>query len=99
MRNDYPPDVRQGGAPATFVFRVRNPEARWVKNNLLEGMRAEDRSDRIRVEVTTTSLGRLARFVVGTSLHSTQRRSHASNAVKWTPRMATLSRGSRNGSA
>jgi len=55
----------QGGAPATFVFRVRNPEARWVKNNLLEGMRAEDVSDGIRVEVTTTSLGRLARFVVG----------------------------------
>lgn len=55
----------QGGAPTTFAFVVRNPEARWVKNNLLEGMRAEDRSEGIRVEVTTTSLVRLARFVVG----------------------------------
>jgi predicted DNA-binding transcriptional regulator YafY len=55
----------QGGAPTTFAFVVRDPEARWVKNNLLDGMRAEDRTEGIRVEITTTSLVRLARFVVG----------------------------------
>ncbi|MFI5301729.1 MAG: helix-turn-helix transcriptional regulator, partial [Polyangiales bacterium] len=55
----------QGGTPTKFSFVVRDPEARWVRNNLLDGMRAEDLTEGIRVEVTTTSLVRLARFVVG----------------------------------
>ena len=28
----------EGGAPVPVSFRVRNPEARWVKNNLLDGV-------------------------------------------------------------
>ncbi len=54
----------QGGTPTLFSFVVRDPEARWVKNNVLDGMSVEDLADGIRVNVTTTSLGRLARFVV-----------------------------------
>ncbi len=54
-----------GGAPKPFSFFVRNPEARWVKNNLLDGMAGEDLPDGLRVVTHTTALGRLARFVVG----------------------------------
>jgi predicted DNA-binding transcriptional regulator YafY len=49
--------------PVSFV--VRNPEARWAKNNLLEGMSAEDISDGVRVTANTAAIGRIARFVVG----------------------------------
>jgi hypothetical protein len=45
---------------------VREPEARWVRKNLLEGMKAEDdRSGGIRVSAMTTAVNRLARYVVG----------------------------------
>jgi predicted DNA-binding transcriptional regulator YafY len=54
----------EGGTPATFSFVVRNPEARWVKNNLLGGMQAEPAGDGIRVTFHGSALGRLARFVV-----------------------------------
>jgi predicted DNA-binding transcriptional regulator YafY len=53
-----------GGTPAAFSFLVRNPEARWVKNNLLDGMKLEELADGMRVTAHTTALGRLARFVV-----------------------------------
>jgi predicted DNA-binding transcriptional regulator YafY len=53
-----------GGPPRECSFLVRNPEARWVKKNLLEGMRAESAGDGIRVTVHTASLDRLARYVV-----------------------------------
>ena len=47
-------------------FFVREPEARWVAKNLLEGMKAEeDRKGGIRVSATTTAVNRLARYVVG----------------------------------
>jgi proteasome accessory factor C len=55
----------QGGALVSCSFVVRNPEARWVKKNLLEGMAAEVVEGGIRVSIQTTSLGRLARYVVG----------------------------------
>lgn len=56
--------------PATkkekHTFFVREPEARWVAKNLLEGMKAEeDRKGGIRVSATTTAVNRLARYVVG----------------------------------
>jgi predicted DNA-binding transcriptional regulator YafY len=54
-----------GGAPMPVSFRVRNPEARWVRNNLLEGMRIEERNDGVRIVAHTTAIGRLARFVIG----------------------------------
>jgi predicted DNA-binding transcriptional regulator YafY len=48
------------------TFFVREPEARWVRKNLLEGMKAEDdRSGGIRVSAMTTAVNRLARYVVG----------------------------------
>jgi predicted DNA-binding transcriptional regulator YafY len=48
------------------TFFVREPEARWVAKNLLEGMKAEDeRKGGIRVSATTTAVNRLARYVVG----------------------------------
>jgi predicted DNA-binding transcriptional regulator YafY len=54
----------EGGTPRPFSFLVRNPEARWVKNNLLPGMRAETVADGERITLETTALGRLTRFVV-----------------------------------
>ncbi|MGO9838306.1 MAG: helix-turn-helix transcriptional regulator [Polyangiaceae bacterium] len=54
----------EGGTPRSFSFVVRNPEARWVKNNLLSGMRAETCAGGERITLETTALGRLARFVV-----------------------------------
>lgn len=48
------------------TFVVREPEARWVAKNLLDGMKAEDdRKGGIRVAATTTAVNRLARYVVG----------------------------------
>jgi len=54
----------EGGSPRSFSFLVRNPEARWVKNNLLTGMRAETLTDGERITIETTAILRLARFVV-----------------------------------
>jgi predicted DNA-binding transcriptional regulator YafY len=54
-----------GGTPRVFSFVVRNPEARWVRNNLLPGMHSETVPEGERVTVKTTALGRLARYVVG----------------------------------
>lgn len=47
------------------AFFVREPEARWVKKNLLDGMRAFDDESGVRVVVETTAVNRLARYVVG----------------------------------
>lgn len=47
------------------AFFVREPEARWVAKNLLEGMRVEDEKKGIRVVAVTTAVNRLARYVVG----------------------------------
>jgi predicted DNA-binding transcriptional regulator YafY len=48
------------------TFFVREPEARWVAKNLLEGMKAEEaRKGGIRVAAVTTAVNRLARYVVG----------------------------------
>jgi predicted DNA-binding transcriptional regulator YafY len=46
-------------------FFVREPESSWVANNLLEGMHIERLHDGIRVNVDTSAVLRLARFVVG----------------------------------
>lgn len=47
------------------AFFVREPEARWVAKNLLEGMKVEDAKGGIRVAAVTTAINRLARYVVG----------------------------------
>jgi predicted DNA-binding transcriptional regulator YafY len=52
------------GPSEPLAFFVRNPEARWVARNLLEGMRVEDESGGIRVLVDTTACIRVARYVV-----------------------------------
>ena len=52
------------GTPIAYSFLVRDPDANWVANNLLEGMRAETLHDGIRVHVETSAILRLARFVV-----------------------------------
>ena len=56
----------EGGTPRSFSFIGRNPEARWVKNNLLPGMLAETVPLGERITVETTALGR----VVGSSWRS-----------------------------
>ena len=53
------------GGPIVCSFFVRDPEARWVANNLLDGMRVEALHDGIRVSLEKSAVIRLARFVVG----------------------------------
>jgi predicted DNA-binding transcriptional regulator YafY len=53
------------GKQQHLSFLVRDPDARWVKNNLLPGMRAEPERGGIRVSVHTAALRRVAQFVVG----------------------------------
>jgi predicted DNA-binding transcriptional regulator YafY len=53
------------GASIGCSFFVRDPEARWVSNNLLEGMRVEPAHGGIRVLLETNATERLSRFVVG----------------------------------
>lgn len=52
------------GQAAELSFLVRNPDARWVKRNLLEGVHAETCGDGIRVTMRTSALIQVARFVV-----------------------------------
>jgi predicted DNA-binding transcriptional regulator YafY len=53
------------GAPLACSFFVREPEASWVANNLLEGMTADVQRGGIRVSLDTSAVLRLARFVAG----------------------------------
>lgn len=52
-------------APGVHAFFVRDPEARWVVKNLLEGMQSEPSRGGITVRAETTAVERLARYVVG----------------------------------
>jgi len=54
-----------GSTPATHVFFVSDPEARWVARNLMEEMKFEEVPGGIRISVETSALKQLARFVVG----------------------------------
>lgn len=55
-----------GGTPAELSFVVREPESRWVTNNLLSNMRCEQISNnRVRVTVETNAILQVARYVVG----------------------------------
>jgi predicted DNA-binding transcriptional regulator YafY len=55
-----------GGAAAELSFVVREPEARWVPNNLLSTMKVEPLPNgRIRVTVETNAILQVARYVVG----------------------------------
>jgi predicted DNA-binding transcriptional regulator YafY len=53
------------GPPQELSFVVREPEARWVKRNLLDRMQIETTREGIRVRVTTAAVRQVARFVVG----------------------------------
>lgn len=55
----------QGDAPRRLAFVVPNPEAQWVRLNLLDGMQVEDLPDGIRVSIDTAAPNVVARFVVG----------------------------------
>ncbi|MGH7440348.1 MAG: helix-turn-helix transcriptional regulator [Polyangiaceae bacterium] len=54
-----------GGASIACSFFVRDPECNWVAHNLLEGMHAEAVQGGMRVDIETSAVVRLARFVVG----------------------------------
>ena len=56
---------RGDGAAQLVSFLVRDPDARWVKNNLLPGMKAEPVTEGVRISVHTAALRRVAQFVVG----------------------------------
>jgi predicted DNA-binding transcriptional regulator YafY len=51
------------GSSVPCSFFVREPEASWVANNLLDGMTAETLHGGLRVNVETSGVLRLARFV------------------------------------
>ncbi len=55
----------QAGPVIECSFLVREPESRWVVNNLIDGMTVETVPDGVRIQVKTTAVGRLGRFVVG----------------------------------
>ena len=52
------------GSPLLCTFFVREPESKWVTNNLLDGMRAETVHGGVRITTETSAVVRLARFVV-----------------------------------
>ena len=52
------------GPKVTCTFFVRQPEAAWVKRNLLRGMKYEPATDGIRVSIDTAAVQVVARFVV-----------------------------------
>lgn len=54
------------GGPRECAFEVRAPEARWVRQNLLDGMQAADRpGGAVRVTADGRALRAVARYVVG----------------------------------
>lgn len=54
------------GGPGECAFVVRAPEARWVRQNLLDGMQAADRAGgEVRVTADGRALRAVARYVVG----------------------------------
>jgi predicted DNA-binding transcriptional regulator YafY len=58
-------DGHRGSGPAVErSFFVREPESSWVSSNILEGMKVETLHGGIRVTTKTSSVVRLARFVV-----------------------------------
>jgi predicted DNA-binding transcriptional regulator YafY len=52
------------GAPVRCTFFVRQPEAAWVKRNLVPGMTYESAGDGIRVAIDTPAVFMVAQFVV-----------------------------------
>lgn len=53
------------GPKEAHAFFVREPDARSVVKNLLQGMRVEDARGGVRIRIETTAIMRLARYVVG----------------------------------
>lgn len=56
---------REPSSVEEHVFTVRDPEARWVRKNLLPPMRVEPIEDGIVVRVSSAGALRVARYVVG----------------------------------
>jgi len=54
-----------GGAPVELRFLVRDPEARWVAENVEPSWQRERVEGGLRVSVRTSSVGQVARYVVG----------------------------------
>ena len=78
-----------GGAAAELSFVVREPEARWVKSNLLGGMSVEDLpNSRIRVALETNAILQVARFVVGLGAAATAETPALADAVEMLARGA-----------
>lgn len=75
------------GPPVHVSFVVRNPDARWVKKNLPDGMQAEPIPDGIRVTTHTAALRRVAQYVVGLGAGATPESDVLAKEV------ATLARG------
>ena len=78
-----------GGAAAELAFVVREPEARWVKSNVLAGMSVQDlANNRIRVTLETNAILQVARFVVGLGAAATAETPALADAVEMLARGA-----------
>ena len=72
-----------GGAVAELSFVVREPEARWVPNNLLPTMKVMTLANgRIRVTVETNAILQVARYVVGLGAAATAETPALAEAVE-----------------
>lgn len=71
-----------GGAVAELSFVVREPEARWVQNNLLPTMKVESLKERIRITVETNAILQVARYVVGLGAAATAETPALAEAVE-----------------
>jgi predicted DNA-binding transcriptional regulator YafY len=70
------------GPAEPLAFFVRDPEARWVARNLLDGMRTEEESGGMRVLVDTTAAIRVARYVVALGAAATPETPSLATAVR-----------------
>jgi predicted DNA-binding transcriptional regulator YafY len=71
-----------GGAAAELSFVVREPESRWVQNNLLPTMKVEPLTGRIRITVETNAILQVARYVVGLGAAATAETPALAEAVE-----------------
>jgi predicted DNA-binding transcriptional regulator YafY len=71
-----------GGAVAVLAFVVREPEARWVQNNLLPSMHVGTLHGAIRITVETNAILQVARYVVGLGAAATAETPALAEAVE-----------------
>lgn len=85
-----------GAAPIRCALRIRSPESRWVQNNLPCPMRLTREPDGIRLELETSGLQTLARWVVGLGAAATAETAELQDAVRALAEGALAATGQRD---